>query len=72
MLSMKSIIDLIMQYHYVGLHKVSVYDNIAKGTEKANTNNTDDPLDDEKIAEGNEANHSMMLLENPEVLILVK
>ena len=70
-------IGLIMQYHYVGLDKVSHTDmQSCNNVDNSSTSheNTDDPLDDETIAEGDEhirqitggPQASMMSLENPE------
>ena len=71
-------IGLILQYHYVGLHKVhvAVSDNVVNSSETTtdNTSSTNDPLSDDVIAEGDEhirqitggALASMMSLENPE------
>ena len=71
-------IGLIMQYHYVGLDKVSHNDmqscSNVDNTSTSPESNTDDPLDDETIAKGDEhirqitggPQASMMSLENPE------
>ena len=71
-------IGLIMQYHYVGLDKISHNDiQSCSNVDNTSTNhkdNTDDPLDNETIAEGDEhirqitggPQASMMSLENPE------
>ena len=46
-----------MQYHYVGLDKLAVSDNVDSSSEIVtpdNTDNTNDPLSDDIIAEGDE------------------
>lgn len=71
-------VGLILQYHYVGLDKVS-HDsmhtcNSDDSTTANPTDDSDDPLDDETIIEGDEhirqitggPQASMMMLENPE------
>ena len=66
-------IGLILQYHYVGLDKVAVSDSNSQNT-TTDPNDTDDPLNDDIIAEGDEhirqitggPQASMMSLENPE------
>ena len=66
-------VGLILQYHYVGLDKVSHGSMCTPNSTTANPTNSDDPLDDEKIA-GDEHTRqitggpqaSMMSLENPE------
>ena len=71
-------IGLIMQYHYVGLDKISHNDKYSCRDNNRSTaspvDHLDDPLDDETIAEGDEHTRqitggpqaSMMSLENPE------
>ena len=64
-----------MQYHYVGLDKIS-HDDIqsCSNVDNTSTNHKDNPLDDETIAEGDKhirqitggPQASMMSLENPE------
>ena len=73
-------IGLVLQYHYVGLDKLSHCDDHTssnvENTTANPTDDTDDPLSDEKIAEGDEhirqitggLQASMMSLENPEAL----
>ena len=46
-------IGLILQYHYVGLDKVAVSDSNSQNT-TTDPNDTDDPLNDDIIAEGDE------------------
>ena len=67
-------IGLILQYHYVGLDKLAVSDNVIQNT-TTDPNDTNDPLNDDiiagdehirQIASGPQA--SMMSLENPEVI----
>ena len=70
-------VGLILQYHYVGLDKVSrgsMRTLNSDDSTTANPTDSDDPLDDERIAEGDEharqitggPQASMMSLENPE------
>ena len=71
-------IGLTMQYHYVGLDKISHNDKYSCRDDNKSTaspvDHLDDPLDDETIAEGDEHTRlitggpqaSMMSLENPE------
>ena len=50
-------IGLILQYHYGGLDKLAVSDNVDSSLENVtpdNTVNTNDPLSDDVIAEGDE------------------
>ena len=72
-------IGLILQYHYVGLDKLAVSDNVASSSDDVtpdNTDDTNDPLSDDVIAEGDEhitqitggPQASMMTFENPETL----
>ena len=47
-------IGLILRYHYGGLNKLAVSDNVPSRLENVtpdNTDNTDDPLNDDVIAE---------------------
>ena len=67
-------IGLILQYHYVGLDKLTILDNLENSSDSAPTDNTNDPLNDDVIAEGDEhirqitggPQASMVSLENPE------
>ena len=67
-------IGLILQYHYVGLDKLATSDKVANSTPNELTNSTDDPLNDDVIAEGDEhitqitggPMASMMSVENPD------
>ena len=67
-------IGLVLQYHYVGLDKLAVSDNILSSSEGSTPRSSDDPLNDDVIAEGDKhieqitggPQASMMSLENPE------
>lgn len=50
-------IDLILQFYYVGLDKPAMPDSTTKSSESTtahNTNNSNDPLNDNMITEGDE------------------
>ena len=73
----KVYIGLVMQYHYVGLDRLALSNNVGSSSENGtpdDTGNTNDPLSDDVIAEGDEhirqitggPQASMMSFENPE------